>query len=102
MTQNVGPTERIARLAVGAAAGAAAMAMPNGWQRAALCGVATSGFLTGITRYCPVNAALGRSSEETHLHLHDAEVRDSELRRETQTSAAMGRPPGTTVSPAAI
>ena len=37
---------------------------------------------------------------EHHGKAHDRSVRDSEIRRETQTSAAMGRLPGTTVNPA--
>jgi hypothetical protein len=36
----------------------------------------------------------GGSSSE-----HDRSVRDSEIRRETQTSAAMGRLPGTNINP---
>jgi hypothetical protein len=97
MTHNVGTNEQIARLAVGAVTGAAAMGT-HGWQRAALCTVSTAAFMTGITRYCPLNAALGRDSDEHHLDRHDEGVRNTEIRRETQTSAAMGQLPGTTVS----
>lgn len=103
MTRNVGPNERMVRLAIGAAAGAAALRV-HGWQRAALCTASTSAFLTGLTEYCPMNAALGvnrRVGSAPALSAHDEEVRDSEIRRETQTSAAMGRLPGTTVSPEA-
>ena len=97
MHQNVGPRERLIRLAIGTAAGAAAMAVPRGWQRSALCGVSTAGFLTALTRYCPLNAALGvdRSSDRPLLSEHDLSVRDTEIRRETQTSGAMGRLPAT-------
>ena len=100
MTRNVGPNERIVRLAIGAATGAAAM-RAHGWQRAALCTASTSAFLTGLTQYCPINAALGidrHAGSALMLSRHDEEVRDSAIRRETQTSAAMGRLPGTTVS----
>jgi hypothetical protein len=103
MTRNVGPNERIVRLAIGAAAGAAA-ARAHGWQRAALCTASTSAFITGLTQYCPINAALGiegRSQSLARESEHDAEVRDSEIRRETHTSAAMGRLPGTAISPEA-
>ena len=87
---NVGPTERVARMVVGAAAGAAAMAMPRGWQRTALCSVATSGLVTGLTRYCPINAAMGRTGYE---YGYDESVENTEIRQQTQTSAAMGQPP---------
>lgn len=103
MTRNVGPNERLIRLAFGAAAGAAAM-RAHGWQRSALCAASTSAFLTGLTQYCPINAALGierRSTSVPEISAHDWEVRDSEIRRTTQTSAAMGTLPGTTVSPEA-
>ena len=95
MHQNVGPTERVIRLAIGAAAGAAALAVPRGWQRSALCGMSTAGFLTGLTRYCPLNAAIGidRASDRYWLSEHDRRVRDTEIRRQTQTSAAMGQLP---------
>jgi hypothetical protein len=97
MHQNVGPRERLVRLALGTAAGAAAMAMPRGWQRSTLCGISTAGFLTALTRYCPLNAALGvdRSSERSLVSEHDLSVRNTEIRRETQTSGAMGPLPGT-------
>jgi hypothetical protein len=98
MTHNVGTNEQIARLAIGAVTGAAAMGT-HGWQRAALCGVSTSAFLTGLVRYCPLNAALGRDADEYYVDRHDDGVRNTEIRRETQTSAAMGRLPGTSVSP---
>ena len=101
MKHNVGPNERIGRLAVGAAAGAAAM-RAHGWQRAALCSVSTAGFLTGLTRYCPLNSAMGidNAAGSARMGLHDQRVRDMELRRQTQTAGAMGELPGTTVPPA--
>ena len=97
MKQNVGPNERIGRLAVGAAAGAAAL-RAHGWQRAALCGVSTAGFLTGLTRYCPINSAIGLDNAAVSLRTsrHDELVRDTEIRRQTQTAGAMGEVPGTT------
>lgn len=103
MTRNVGPKERLVRLAIGAATGAAAT-RAHGWQRAALCTASTSAFITGLTQYCPINAALGierRPQSASRLSEHDAEVRDTEIRRETQTSASMGRFPGATISPEA-
>jgi hypothetical protein len=103
MTRNVGPNERIVRLAVGAATGAAAM-KAHGWQRAALCAASTSAFMTGLTQYCPINAALGierRPTSAPRFSEHDREVRDAEIRRQTQTSAALGTLPGTAVSPEA-
>ena len=98
MHRNVGPTERFIRLGIGTAAGAAAMALPRGWQRAALCSVSTAGFLTGLMRYCPMNAAMGidRSSGSHTLTPYDERVRDTEIRRETQIRGAMGRLPSPT------
>jgi DUF2892 family protein len=100
MKHNVGRKERIVRLAIGAAAGAAAL-RARGWQRSALCGVSTSGFLTGLTRYCPMNAALGinKNTGAPRISRHDEDVRNTAIRRETQTAGAMGQLPGTTVQP---
>ena len=100
MRHNVGHKEQIARLGIGAVAGAAAL-RAQGWQRTALCGVATAGFVTGLFRYCPINAALGidRTEEALRISEHDLSVRNTEIRRETQTSAAMGQPAGTPVQP---
>lgn len=99
MKQNVGPNERIGRLAIGAAAGAAAM-RAHGWQRAALCSVSTAGFLTGLTRYCPINSAMGidNAANARLLSAHDEQVRGTEIRRQTHTAGSMGELPGT-VSP---
>lgn len=99
MRHNVGRTEQMARLALGAAAGVLALGA-RGWQRGALCGVSTAGFLTGLTRYCPVNEALGVDNyrETPRFSQHDEQVRDTEIRRQTQTAAAMGELPGTPVS----
>ena len=66
MHANVGPTEQKVRLAIGAAAAAAAL-KAHGWQRTALCTIATAGFMTGMTRYCPINEAMGRTVEESSL-----------------------------------
>ena len=102
MKQNVGPKERIARLAIGAIAGAAAM-RAHGWQRGALCSLSTSGFLTGATRYCPVNASLGiDNAAGAGISRHDEYVRDTAIRRETQTAGAMGQLPGTSVQPTTL
>lgn len=99
MRQNVGPKEQMARLAIGAAAGAAAL-RAHGWQQAALCSVATAAFITGLTRSCPVNEMLGINSAQAGFRPplpHEEGVRDTELRRQTQTSAAMGTLSGTPV-----
>ena len=95
MRHNVGRTEQIARLGIGAAAGTAAM-RAHGWQRAALCTVATAGFVTGLSRYCPINTALGINTDERRLASGEPDFvdRNTEIRRETQTSAAMGELPG--------
>jgi hypothetical protein len=58
MTRNVGRTERVARLALGATALAAA-ARTTGWPRYLLGGVSAIGLGTGLTGYCPVNQAMG-------------------------------------------
>lgn len=96
MRQNVGPKEQAARLAIGTAAAAGAL-RAHGWQQAALCSVATAAFVTGLTRTCPVNEMLGVNAERgLQLSPHDKGVRDTAIRRETMTSAAMGTLPGTT------
>lgn len=98
MRQNVGSKEQMARLAIGTAAGAAAL-RAHGWQQAALCSVATAAFITGMTRTCPVNDMLGINTSDRWIggSPHDESVRNEEIRRETQTSAAMGTLPGTTI-----
>lgn len=57
---NVGSTERYMRLGLGVAAVAAMPFIRSRIGRILLGSVATSGFTTGITRYCPINEALGR------------------------------------------
>lgn len=96
MKQNVGSTEQIARLALGAAALAAA-SRTDGWQRIALAGIGISGIGTGLAGYCPINEALGVERHETM----DVGLRDTEIRRQTETNAAMGLPPteGSTEKP---
>lgn len=60
MECNVGPNERVVRLAIGVAAGVAAVALPRaGWWRIPLGLAAFAGLSTGLTRYCPMNAMLG-------------------------------------------
>jgi hypothetical protein len=97
MRQNVGRNEQMVRLAIGTAAGAAAL-RAHGWEQAALCSVATAAFITGLSRTCPVNELLHINSGDRGIRLspHDEGVRNAEIRRETMTSAAMGTLPGTT------
>jgi hypothetical protein len=94
MKHNVGLNERLVRLAIGAAASAAALRAPRPWQKAALGAIATSGFATGLTRYCPINAALG--VRESGLSRLEQGIRDTETRRQTAINAAMGEPPSWT------
>jgi len=61
VTRNVGSTERFVRVGIAVVATIAA-ARASGWPRAALRAVATAGLATGLTRFCPVNQALGRDS----------------------------------------
>jgi hypothetical protein len=63
VTRNVGSTERFVRLGVAAIAAIAA-ARASGWPQAALRVLATAGLTTGLTRYCPVNQAIGRDSSQ--------------------------------------
>lgn len=93
MHRNVGSAERYARLALGAAAGAAA-ARASGWQRATLGTVAAAGLTTGLTRYCPINEAVGRNSFDDESPLAQGR-HDTELRRHTATHAALGTAPST-------
>lgn len=98
MRQNVGTLDQMVRFGIGAAAGAAAL-RAHGWEQAALCSVATAAFFTAMTRRCPLNAALGVNTsapafEPGRIDRHDQGVRDTEIRRQTQTSAAMGQLPG--------
>jgi len=59
MKKNVGSMERYVRLGAGVAATAALPFVKSRWARALLGMVATTGFSTGLSRYCPVNQALG-------------------------------------------
>jgi len=60
MNCNVGPRERIIRLASGMALGAVAAGRPMAaWKRIALGAVAAVEVITATTRYCPVNQLLG-------------------------------------------
>lgn len=86
MTHNVGPRERYARLAAGVAAAAAATKV-NGWQRTALGTVAAAGMVTAITRYCPMNQAMGRGTDEMDM---DEGARDAQLRRQIAMASALG------------
>lgn len=87
MRHNVGPVERWARLAAGIGAGVAAR-NTHGWPRAALNTVAAMGVGTGLTRYCPINDAMGRYTPgESPL---EQGLRDTELRRQTAMASALG------------
>ena len=88
MTRNVGSMERYARLAAGFAAGVAAL-NASGWQRAALGTVAAMGLGTGLTRYCPINQAMGRQAFDGDSPLEQG-LRDTELRRQTSMASALG------------
>lgn len=111
MMRNVGTTERYLRLAVAGAAGAAAL-RSEGWPRTLLSGVAAAGLMTGLTRYCPLNEAMGRGSRPTtggrarggmdtgreitvgrERSRLEQGLRDSELRRQTAMAGALGTPP---------
>jgi hypothetical protein len=71
--RNVGSTERFVRLGVAVIAAITA-ARASGWSRAALNTLATAGLTTGLTRYCPVNQAIGRDSSK-QLSPLDADLR---------------------------
>ena len=90
MNPNVGSTECYARLAAGLAAGASA-ARASGWQRVALGTAAVAGIATALTRYCPINQAIGRGLSEDH----DEGARDAELRRHAAMNASLGSLPTT-------
>jgi hypothetical protein len=92
MNRNVGSKERYARLVLSAAAGAAA-ARTSGWPRKALGTIAAAGLTTGISGYCPINQAVGRDSLHGRSPL-DQGLRDTEIRRETAVSGALGIAPG--------
>lgn len=93
MNRNVGSTERYVRLGAGIAAAAAA-ARTSGWSRAALGTAATAGLATGLTRYCPINQAVGRDSLHEPSRLEQG-LRDTELRRDTAIRSALGTAPTT-------
>ncbi len=60
MKCNVGPRERIARFAIGAGTGIAALTVPmSTWKRVALGAVAAAEITTAAVRYCPVNQVIG-------------------------------------------
>ena len=88
MTQNVGPMERYARLALGIAAAYAAT-RTRGWKRSALSSMAISGISTAFTRYCPINQAIGRNAYATV----DEGMRDTQLRQQMAMASALGTRP---------
>ncbi|MCL5744553.1 MAG: DUF2892 domain-containing protein [Acidobacteria bacterium] len=60
MQHTVGRRERIARLAIGSGAAAAAVFAPVKWPwRLALGAVAGLGIFTGTTQFCPAERVLG-------------------------------------------
>ena len=89
MKQNVGPMARYARLALGLAAAYAAM-RTSGWKRSTLQGVATAGIGTALTRFCPINQALGRGNGYAD---DDEGMRDAHLRQEAAMASALGTKP---------
>lgn len=93
MTRNVGSTERYVRLGAGIAATAAA-AQSSGWQRAALGSVAAAGLATGLSRYCPINQAVGREAFHDQSPLEQGR-HDTELRRRASMQSALGTAPTT-------
>jgi hypothetical protein len=93
MLHNVGSTERYVRLAAGIAAATAA-ARTTGWQRATLGSVAAAVLATGLTRYCPINQAVGRDTFHGESPL-DRGLHDTELRRQTAMRGALGTSPTT-------
>jgi hypothetical protein len=80
--------ERYVRLAAGIAAAYAAT-RTTGWKRSALGSVATAGLGTGLTRYCPMNQALGRGETD----LVDEGMRDTQLRQQMSMASALGTKP---------
>lgn len=88
MTQNVSSKERMVRLAVGLAAAYAA-SRTTGWTRSALSSIAVSGIGTALTRYCPMNEAIGRGAFPTD----EEGERDTELRRQIAMANALGTRP---------
>lgn len=97
MNHNVGSTERYARLAAGALAGAGAV-RGTGWQRVALGAVAAAGIGTALSRYCPINAAVGRGSSDAGEAPLDQGRHDTELRRDSAMRSALGTAPTTGTS----
>lgn len=100
MNRNIGSTERYVRLGAGIAAAAAA-ARTTGWPRTALGTVAAAGLATGLSRYCPVNQAVGRDSLHGQSPLEQG-LRDTELRRHASMRSALGTAPTTDTGQAPV
>jgi hypothetical protein len=67
MRCNVGPRERVIRLAAGMATAAIALSRPmSPWKRVGLGSVAAAEIITAITRYCPVNQLVGMDNCPEH------------------------------------
>ena len=88
MTHNVGQMECYMRLAAGVAAAYAAT-RTTGWKRSALSSMAVTGIGTALTRYCPINEAMGRGPYPTD----EEGERDTELRRQMSMASALGTKP---------
>jgi hypothetical protein len=91
MQQNVGSTERYARVAAGLVAGTAAT-QTTGWTRTALGAISATGLATGLSGYCPLNQITGRDSIHDVSPL-DQGLRDTELRRHAAMHSALGSTP---------
>lgn len=64
MLRNVGPKERIARIAAGAFAAIAARKFARSRSARTVLGmVAASGLGSGLSSYCPMNQLLGRGKD---------------------------------------
>ncbi len=90
MKRNVGRVERVVRLSAGIAAGAAALLVEDlGVWRIPLGIVSLAGIATGVSRYCPVNQALGvdnyRKSVERTL------MREARGRKELQPTPGLSQ-----------
>lgn len=91
---NMGSTERYAWLAVGIAAGAAAIRM-TGWPRTALGTLAMTGLGTALADYSPISRVMGRSRDGESEWPLDQGLHDTELRRHAAMHSALGTAPTT-------
>lgn len=78
MKMNVGPNEKYMRIGMGIFAAAIIPFVRSGWAKSLLGMAATSGIATGVTRYCPINQALGLGEGMSEgKYLSGQESRDS-------------------------